>query len=462
MVTEPETVPKIASAEQAASLVPAVAATPRWVVLFLIFITLAVRTRVLLSLGGELRDDPDSYRELAWHLFEDRTFEYWSLGSTNPTAYRPPLYPLVLSFFDYLPDQTTAYGLLHVGLGLVTVLAVWRIGLLAGLSRGAALAAASLVAFDPILINQSVQVMNETMSAALAMVAVLMLARLVNQPGIARSVLAGAPCGLAILCRPTFLPWTVLVAAALPWVLPIARRRAWLLTMIFALEAAAIVAPWGLRNWRQFGEPIVTTTHGGYTLLLANNPSFYEYLRSGAWGSVWDASSFHQEWNNELRATMRETMRKQGTRFHPFEVPDELKADARAYELAFENIRREPAMFAYSCLVRVGRLWSIVPHQLSDDEPLARRLGRYAVGMWYLVEYAVAALGAWLVGRRWQRSPWLWCLLLAFTFTLVHAFFWTDMRMRAPLVGVIALAAAVGGSQLAANARRTKSYQSVA
>jgi 4-amino-4-deoxy-L-arabinose transferase-like glycosyltransferase len=456
MVTEPETLPATdaASAEQVAPFTPGVAATPRWVVLLLIFITLAVRTRVLLSLGGDLRDDPDSYRELAWHLFEDRTFEYWSLGSTNPTAYRPPLYPLVLSVFDYLPDQAASYGMLHVGLGLVTVLAVWRIGLLAGLSRAAALAAALLVAFDPILINQSVQVMNETMSAALAMVAVLMLARLVNEPGIARSLLAGAPCGLAILCRPTFLPWTVLVAAALPWVLPITRRRAWLLSLVFVLEAAAIVAPWAWRNWREFGEPIVTTTHGGYTLLLANNPQFYEYLRSGAWGSVWDASSFHQEWSNELRGTMH----TEGTIIRP----DELKADARAYELAFENIRREPAMLAYSCLVRMGRLWSIVPHQLGDDEQLARRLGRYAVGLWYTVELSVAAFGAWLVGRRWRRSPWLWCLLLALTFTSVHAFFWTDMRMRAPLAGVIALAAAAGGSWLVANTRSAKPLETAA
>ena len=141
---------------------------------------------------------------------------------------------------------------------------------------------------------------------------------------------------------------------------------------------------------------------------------------------------------------------------HPFEVPDELKADDRAYELAFENIRREPAMFAYSCLVRVGRLWSVVPHQLSEDEQPARRLGRYAVGIWYAAELSMAAFGAWLVGRRWRQSPWLWCLLLAFTFTSVHAFFWTDMRMRAPLVGAIALAAAAGGSHLAVHARRAK------
>ena len=70
-----------------------------------------------------------------------------------------------------------------------------------------------------------------------------------------------------------------------------------------------------------------------------------------------------------------------------------------------------------------------------------------------------------------ERGEWLLfvllvspniALLLAFTFTLVHAFFWTDMRMRAPLVGVIALTAAAGGSYLAANARRAKPLESMA
>ena len=59
----------------------------------------------------------------------------------------------------------------------------------------------------------------------------------------------------------------------------------------------ALLSPWAIRNQLQFGRPIVTTTHGGYTLLLANNPEFYQWLRAGPWGSVWRADQFDAEWN---------------------------------------------------------------------------------------------------------------------------------------------------------------------
>jgi hypothetical protein len=39
------------------------------------------------------------------------------------------------------------------------------------------------------------------------------------------------------------------------------------------------------------------------------------------------------------------------------------------------------------------------------------------------------------------------------SFTAVHTFYWTDMRMRAPLVGVVCLLAAAGGAQLATKKR---------
>ena len=42
-----------------------------------------------------------------------------------------------------------------------------------------------------------------------------------------------------------------------------------------------------------------------------------------------------------------------------------------------------------------------------------------------------------------HHSPsWLWGLLLVACLTAVHAVFWTDMRMRAPVMPVVALAAA--------------------
>jgi predicted outer membrane lipoprotein len=217
------------------------------------------------------------------------------------------------------------------------------------------------------------------------------------------------------------------------------------LTAIFVAAAAVVIAPWPLRNWKQFGVPIVTTTHGGYTLLLANNPSFYEYLRTGPWGGVWDAQGFHEQWEAESNKTLRSS----GTVIQR----DELAADRRAYELAWNNIRNEPAMFAYSCLVRIGRLWAVLSHQTSAYESPSRRGWRYSVAIWYTAEMALATLGLWTLKRKLLASPWLWGVLLAASFTLVHACYWTDMRMRAPLVIVVALLAAVGVMGLTAKRR---------
>ena len=144
---------------------------------------------------------------------------------------------------------------------------------------------------------------------------------------------------------------------------------------------------------------------------------------------------------------------------------DELPADRLAYADAWQTIGREPGTFAYSCLVRLGRLWSPLPHQVTADETVLRRLSRYAVALWYVLEFLLAAIGLWRIGNdecgmmnaelRAQQadidpssfilhpsSSWLWGLLLIACLTAVHAVYWTDMRMRAQLMPVVALAAA--------------------
>ena len=72
---------------------------------------------------------------------------------------------------------------------------------------------------------------------------------------------------------------------------------------------------------------------------------------------------------------------------------DELQADRLAYAEAWQTICREPSTFAYSCLVRLGRLWSPLPHQVTADETPLRRLSRYAVALWYVLEFLLAAVG---------------------------------------------------------------------
>jgi hypothetical protein len=172
----------------------------------------------------------------------------------------------------------------------------------------------------------------------------------------------------------------------------------------------------------------VTTTHGGYTLWLGNNPEFYRFLQQSRWGDVWDSRHLDQQY--------LQVRRQYGN--------DELLADRWAYDQAVATISHEPASFLRACIFRVGSLWGVVPHQVDAAESVAKRLARYAVGAWYAALLALAVVGAGILGRQLCYPPWLWGLLLCLTFTAMHTIYWSNLRMRAPLMPVICLAATVG------------------
>ncbi len=403
--------------------------TSRTWLLGLIVLTLVVRTGVLLLMPDALVADPDGYRYLAENLLAHGTFGRELL----PTAYRPPLYPLAL--VPCVAMGPAAIGALHVLLGLATVLLVFRLGQRLELGPYA-LVAAALVACDPILLAQSTQVMTETLAVFLVVATLNCLAAACERPTASRIALAGAVSAAAGLCRPGLLLWAVAAAILLPMFVERPKRLG--VFAAFTVAAAVVLAPWVVRNQIQFGRPILATTHGGYTLLLGNNPWFYEYLRSGASGSVWDADELHRS------RTVAD---------------DELRADREAHAEASRNIRREPGMFCRACLVRIGRLWQPVPHRLAAAESSSRRFARYAVGLWYLIEFCLAVVGAWAVWTARGRNAsagrtWVWGLLLVVCLTAVHAFYWTNMRMRAPLVSVVALAAAAGLARIASTRSR--------
>jgi len=403
----------------------------RWSVIGLILLALVVRGGVLVfspePFGGDPhRADPDGYRYLAESLLAHGVFGYDQV----PTAYRPPLYPLMLTgCVAFGSWSNVAIGILHLLLGLATVWLVYRLGLSLGLGNYALLAAA-VVACDPILLFWSTRVMTETAAAFLAILSLIALKWASQRPSGWRATAAGGCVALAVLCRATFLPWAALVVLVLPLFARTRRDRARAVAC-FAAGAAVVLGPWVVRNQVQFSRPIVATTHGGYTLLLGNNPSFYKYLRSFAWGTVWEADRFHEEWEDKT---------SRGT------PADELSNDRLAYAEACGNMRRQPGTFLYSCAVRAGRLWAPLPHQIEADEGGLKRCARYLVGVWYLAILPLAAIGAVGLFRAGQArwTGWLWGFLLAGTFTAIHTFFWSNVRMRAPLMAVVALAAAAG------------------
>jgi 4-amino-4-deoxy-L-arabinose transferase-like glycosyltransferase len=381
----------------------------------------------------DLRADPDSYRKLAVHVLETGTYGYRlptspASASLRPTAFRPPLYPWLLvgcGWTDHVGGLSVA--VLHFVMGVSTVVLVWLLGRWWRLGDGA-LWASALAACDPILVRHSSLVMTETAATLLAVLGLLGLTRLTTRPTLWTGVWTGGILGLSILCRPTFLPWCGAVAAVILLTPALDVPRRWRASAALLVGAGLILAPWVARNLLVLGRPLATTTHGGYTVLLGNNESYYRFLADADWRAVW-----HSE---ELDARCSAVKAALGH--------DEIAFDRWAYREAWDCIRRQPGMFVRACLVRVAYLWGLVPHRIDSAETTAGQMVRYAVGLWYGLLFLLAATGSVSLGRRLWHPPWLWGLLLGLSFTAVHLLYWSNLRMRAPLMPVVCLAAVVG------------------
>ncbi|QDU77844.1 hypothetical protein Pan97_49230 [Bremerella volcania] len=381
--------------------------------------------------------DPDSYRLLANNILRIHSFTLDD--PAEPTAFRPPLYPLLLAVTSIsrhvLPEEVL---LLHIALGVVTAVLTFFWAIQMGLERWRSVAGL-LVAIDPILLNQSTLVMTETLATCLAILTLVAVSSLANKhlssddargsrdATISAVNIAGA-IGLAIFCRPTFLVWATLLPIAVwfccrGWKLRISSVLAYGLMLLFLL------APWVVRNMLVFESPVLGTTHGGHTLLWGNNESYYEYLRSGK-TPVWDNTEFHQRF----------------ARRNPYlgTSASELARDKAAYREAIDTMKQNPDMAAYSVLVRFTMFWRLLPNALSQDESGKRTMVRYAIGAWYLAQFALVIAGLFAIGKNLRKPGWIAALMLLASFTLVHLFFWSNMRMRSPLVPILAVLACAG------------------
>jgi 4-amino-4-deoxy-L-arabinose transferase-like glycosyltransferase len=359
-------------------------------------------------------DDPDNYLPLAQSLASGDGF----VLKGRATAYRPPLYPLMLAPMVASTGEASFIGiaLLHLALGAGTVWLTATAARGSGLSRNRALFAAVIVACDPLLVWQSRSVMTETPTAFLLALGFAGLCR----PGTWGPALGGAGLGLAALCRPSVLPGTLLTIAAAAIARPGSSTARLVRAGLMGSAVLIVLSPWMIRNFVQFGEPIWTTTHGGYTLALANNPVYYREVLDGPPGRVWTGHDQWIWWDSVNRTTTGMS---------------EPQADRYLRDEALKLARAEPASFGRASLARLAHFWAVAPAAAVYPAP-----ARWATLIWTIPLFLALAIGLF------QPRAWAWpqvCAPLAILgLTMVHAFFWTDLRMRAPIVPAIALVAA--------------------
>ncbi len=437
----------------------------------LLAFALCIRSSAVFLGLEDLRDDPDAYRRLAinWAKSGVLGIESQDGPSVRPSAFRPPLFPWLLSWLvedSRLPPVRVA--VLQLLLGIATVWLAWSIAGRLGLTWP--WLPAALLTVDPLLLRASQLVMTETLAGFLTLLAwwlwlrvysntqacSIEAKRLATKHGDERSmgqwlslVGLGLVLGLSILARPTAAPWLALVCVGMLFVgCQCWKRRVNDMVVVVAL-AASCVAPWTLRNLAELGQPIWATSHGGYTLLLANNPLVYQHFSQHGPTRNWDAEPFHARWAQRQQTTISPAER---SFWFATDLPPaaelalgEIADDELAYEAAWSTISRQPAMFAASCLYRLGWLWAPWPNTGS-------MVSRLAIGCWYSAVFAMAIVGlgmalgqrrmrsrAWRL-REWRLREWLLPIALILSLSAVHAIYWSNMRMRAPLMAAVYMA----------------------
>jgi dolichyl-phosphate-mannose-protein mannosyltransferase len=416
--------------------------SPLWPIA--VIIVAAVFRAAALRMGAtHLGEDRDDYLLVAQHYVENG---FWTSFQGIPNSFRPPLYPLVVAAILSIGGGSTAVGLLQLILGTATVALTWQIGRRLGLGFFSVVAA-GLVAFDPLLIEYTTFPMTETLFTFL--VSLLVAIAVPTSPHVAstrasywRAAALGAIFGASALCRPTIWPVAGMVMVWILWRSRMTQSRAInrpLQAVLAAVALGAVVAPWVVRNWKILGSPILTTTHGGYTLLLGNNDAYFHQVAARPLLDEWRDRApdrYQQSWFQQLVSEMDNEIGPGA---------GELAQDRWMYRRSWQDMADNPRLFLRACALRFAEFWNVIPLSPSRSGTSAAIVWGTCVG--YSIELLIFLVGLVTLTCHWD-GRWVLPCMLILNFTLVHLLYWSNMRMRAPLVPLIAVVASRGFAEL--------------
>ena len=300
--------------------------------------------------------------------------EFVFKGISRPTAEHPPFYTAVLTGFAWLGGRSEeAQALTGSVFCAGTIVTLGVLGrLLAGARVG--LIAAALAAAYPTLIAADGALMSESLFGLLAALSMLAAYRLVERPTVGRAVALGVIAGLAALTRGEALLLLLL------FLVPVVRRPGgWRAAAVAAISVVVVLAPWTVRNWIAFDQPVLIATNSGSAVGGANCDQTYYGSHLGGW--TLDCVTKHP--GNEADALGEAG--KDGVRY------------------ARDHAGRLPVVLA----ARLGGVWSLY-HPFQRPEGRSGRVQKLGVVAFFLLlPFAVA--GA-LVLRR--RGVAIWILLM--------------------------------------------------
>jgi hypothetical protein len=280
----------------------------------------------------------------------------------------------------------------------------------------------------PYLVWHDVHVNREILDGILAAAIVLLALVAFERRSLLFALATGAVVGLAILSNARLLLLPLVLAPYVAWRVRPA-RRAVLAAVLVVVGAAAVTAPWVIRNEVVIGCATITTDTRA--LWKANNPATYDVLARGGWiDDVPDLPNV-PPWPEKAA----------GISVAAAKAVDECAQASFYRDEVVDFWRDHPGEKGRLAVQAVGMLWSPFLSVAADDpgqQGLSNLAQRTVEPAFVMLLYAFALWGAFLAPRRFVV---LAALLLGFN-TLMAMVFAGTVRYRAPWDFVLALLAA--------------------
>ena len=358
-------------------------------IIIILVLSLLIRITFILTLKNHFYfDDEQEYFNMVKNILSGKgviVSEQWK-------AYRPPLYPLFLSFFYFLKFNLFGIRFLQSIISSFTSVYIYllgkkvfseRVGWISGL----------IACVYPFFIFYTGFLLTETLFIFLVVLTIYTFIELVEKQNLCMSIKAGLFLGITGLCRPTiqlFFPVSIFLILFFKDEMKIKFKK----ILFGSLSFFITLSPWVIRNYSIFHKIIPGTTMGGRVFWEGNNP----YSEGGP------------------------------CRYFPEEIEKlpEVERDIVYYKKTVEIIRKNPYNFLWLLQNKFKRFWNVVPNASGFTKPLYQVISVMSFGI--ILPFFVLGF---ILTLQFKQALYIHSLIILFT--IFHMLFLASIRYRVPI-----------------------------
>lgn len=274
----------------------------------------------------EPSEDSAQYDSIAWNLLSGRGYSMDNQPPYQPTARRPPVYPLFLAaVYQIIGRDYRGAKLIQAFIDSITCVLLYLIARRV-LNKRQALVAGILIAIWPSTALFSNHLLSETIFTFFISLVVLSTYKILETKNIKFSLITGILIGIAALSRPDALLLPVFLF--IPLFILLRNKRGALYFIGGILAFILTITPWTVRNYAVFGK-VIPLTDAKTTVVemphyIPDRHIYLEYL----FGSKERADKFrHETWEEKEERQQREVeaMKKTSKDVNPYNILESIR-----------------------------------------------------------------------------------------------------------------------------------------